>query len=143
MVQCYICTHDYAVVFILKILEKLLDRHIRGGVLVEKPLHQNQFAYRAGMSTETALFQVVQRLEKCLEHKEIALGAFLNIEGAFDNTSFKTIITTAKERGLEETCCRWIRSMLGCRLVHVSLMGLPKLRVDVRRVQFCLHYCGT
>jgi len=49
--------------FILKILEKLLDRHIRGGVLVEKPFHQNQFAYRAGMSMETALFQVVHRLE--------------------------------------------------------------------------------
>jgi hypothetical protein len=92
--------------FILKTLEKLLDRHIRGGVLVEKPLHQNQFAYTAGMSMETALFQVVHRLEKCLEHKEIALGAFLEIEGAFDNTSFKTIITAAKERGLEKTCCR-------------------------------------
>jgi hypothetical protein len=33
--------------FVLKILEKLLDRHIRGGVLVEKTLHWNQFAYRA------------------------------------------------------------------------------------------------
>jgi hypothetical protein len=55
--------------FILKILEKLLDRHIRGGALVEKPLHQNQFAYTAGMSTETALFQVVHRLEKCLEYR--------------------------------------------------------------------------
>jgi hypothetical protein len=49
--------------FILKALEKILVRYIRGGVLVEKPLHQNQFAYRAGMSTETALFQVVHRLE--------------------------------------------------------------------------------
>jgi len=57
--------------FILKILEKLIDSHIRGGVLIEKPLHQNQYAYRAGMSMETALFQVVQRLEKYLEHKEI------------------------------------------------------------------------
>jgi len=109
--------------FILKILEKLIDRHIRRGVLVEKPLHQNQYAYRAGMSTETALFQVVQRLEKCLEHKEIALGAFLDIEGAFDNTSFKTIITAATERGLEETCCRWMKLMLEGRLVHTSLMG--------------------
>ena len=36
--------------FVLKILEKLIDRHIRGGVLVEKPLHQNQYAYKAGMS---------------------------------------------------------------------------------------------
>jgi hypothetical protein len=59
--------------FILKILEKRIDRHIKGGVLVEQSLHQNQYAYRAGMSTETALLQVVQRLENCLEHKEIAL----------------------------------------------------------------------
>jgi hypothetical protein len=55
--------------FILKILEKLLDRPIRGGVLSEKPLHPYQFAYRAGMSTETDLFQVVHRLEKSFKHK--------------------------------------------------------------------------
>jgi hypothetical protein len=64
---------------------------------------------------------VVQRLEKSLEHKEIALGAFLDIEGAFDNTSFNTIITAARERGLEETCCRWIGSMLECRLLMLPL----------------------
>jgi hypothetical protein len=58
---------------ILKTLEKLLDRHIREGVLVEKPLHQNEFAYRAGMSTETALFQVTHRLEKSLNHKDLLL----------------------------------------------------------------------
>ena len=34
--------------FILKTLEKLLDTHIWDGVLVEKLLHQNQSAYRAG-----------------------------------------------------------------------------------------------
>ena len=109
--------------FILKTLEKLLDRHIREGVLLEKPLHQNQFAYRAGISTETALYQVVHRLEKCFEHKEIALGDFLDIEGALNNTSFNAIITATRERGLEETCCRWIRSILESRLVHTSLMG--------------------
>jgi hypothetical protein len=109
--------------FILKVLEKIIDRHIRDGVLVEKPLHQNQYAYRAGMSTETALFQVVKRLERSLEHKEIALGAFLDIEGAFNNTSFKTIITAARERGLKETCCRWFEFILRGRLVHTSLMG--------------------
>jgi hypothetical protein len=72
---------------------------------------------------ETALFHVVKRLEKCLEHNEIALGAFLDIEGAFHNTSFKTIITAARERGFEETCCRWIEVMLKGRLVHTSLTG--------------------
>jgi hypothetical protein len=95
--------------FILKTLEKLLDRHIRDGVLVEKPLQQNQSAYRARMTTETAPFQVVHRLEKFLSHKELALGAFLIIEGASDNTSFHAITTAASQRGLEETCCRWVR----------------------------------
>jgi hypothetical protein len=109
--------------FILKILQELLYRHIKGGVLVEKPLHQYQFAYRAGMSTETALFQVVHGLEKSLKHKELALGAFLDIEGAFDNTSFNAMVGAAKGRGLEETCCRWIRSMLESRLVHAFLTG--------------------
>jgi hypothetical protein len=108
---------------ILKILEKLLDRHIRGGVLVEKPLHQNQFAYRAGMSTGTALFQVTHRLEKSLNHKEIALGAFIDTEGAFDNTSFRAITMAVREQGVEETCCRWISSMLKNRLVHTTLTG--------------------
>jgi len=109
--------------FILKILEKLLDRHIKDDALVERPLHQNQFAYRAGMSIETVLFQVVERLEKSLKHKEIALGTFLDTKGAFDNTSFSTIITAARERGLEETCCRWVTSMLESRLVHTSIMA--------------------
>jgi hypothetical protein len=71
----------------------------------------------------TALYQVVQRLEKSLEYKEVVLGAFLDIEGAFDNTSFDAIITAARKRGLEQTCCRWIRSMLEGTLVHTVLMG--------------------
>jgi hypothetical protein len=72
---------------------------------------------------ETALFQVVHRLEKSLKHKENALGAFLGIEGAFDNTSFHAIVEAARGHGLEETCCRWIASMLESRLIHTSLMG--------------------
>jgi hypothetical protein len=92
-------------------------------VLVENPHHQNQYAYKAGMSIATALFQVVRWLEKSSSHKEIALGAFFDIEGAFDNTSFNAITTAAREHGLEETCCMWVRSMFESRLVHNSLMG--------------------
>jgi hypothetical protein len=37
--------------FLLKTMEKLVDRHIRGGVLKEHPLHRNQHAYQTGKST--------------------------------------------------------------------------------------------
>jgi hypothetical protein len=75
------------------------------------------------MSIETAVFQVVHRLENSLKHKEISLSAFLDIEGAFDNTSFHAVVEAARERGLEETCCRWIGFMLESRLLHTSIMG--------------------
>jgi hypothetical protein len=58
-----------------------------------------------------------------LKHKEIALGAFLDIEGAFNSTTFHAIIEAAREHGLEKTCCRWIGSVLESRLIHTSLMG--------------------
>jgi hypothetical protein len=49
------------------------------------------------MSTETALFQVIHRLEMSLNHKEIAFGAFMDIEGAFDSTSIHAITMAARE----------------------------------------------
>ena len=58
-----------------------------------------------------------------MNHKETALGAFLDVEGEFDNMSFNAITTAARQRGLDETCCRWIRSMLESRLVHTFFMG--------------------
>jgi len=44
--------------FMLKTLEKILAGHIKDVAMVEISRHQNQFAYRAGMSTETALFSL-------------------------------------------------------------------------------------
>jgi hypothetical protein len=75
------------------------------------------------MSTETAPFQVIQRLQMSLNHKEIALGSLMAIEGAFDNTSFDAITSASSERGIEGTCCKWISSVLESRLVHPSLTG--------------------
>jgi hypothetical protein len=56
--------------------------------LKEYPLHRNQHAYQIGKSTETALHNVVTHTENAIEHKDIALGEFLDTEGAFDRTSF-------------------------------------------------------
>jgi hypothetical protein len=78
-------------------MEKLVDRHIRDGALRIHPLHRNQHAYQTGKSTETALHSVVTRIEYAIKRKDIALGAFLDIEGAFDRISFD-IIKQAAER---------------------------------------------
>jgi hypothetical protein len=40
---------------------------------------------------ETALHHLVVRVEKVLYRQEIALGVFLDIEGAFDSTSYNSM----------------------------------------------------
>jgi len=73
--------------FLLKTLERLIDRYIRDSVLLVHPLQKNQHAYQPGKSTETALHSLVTRIERTLERQEYALAVFLDIEGAFDNAS--------------------------------------------------------
>jgi hypothetical protein len=98
--------------FLLKTMEKLIDRHIRGSVLKVYPLHQNQHSYQTGKSTETALHNVVTCIENATEYKGIALGAFLDMEGAFDRPSFDIITQATGRHGNEPIICRWICSML-------------------------------
>jgi hypothetical protein len=73
--------------FLLKTMERLVDRHLRDETLVLSPLHPNQHTYQTGKSTEMALHQLVVRVDKALNQRGTALGVFLDIEGAFSNTS--------------------------------------------------------
>jgi hypothetical protein len=77
--------------FLLKTMDRLVYRYPRDDTLALVPLHSNQHAYQAGKSVETALRQLVVWVEKALDQQEIALGAFLDIEGAFNNTCYDTI----------------------------------------------------
>jgi hypothetical protein len=107
----------------LKVMEKLVDLHIKEEALKRNPLHRRQFAYRAGKSTVSALHHVVKRVENALEHKEIALTAFIDVEGAFDNAGFASIEDSAKSRGLGQSCIDWMTEMLKCRRISSELGG--------------------
>ena len=70
--------------FLLKGLEKLVDRYLRSGPLASIPIHPRQHAFQAGKCMESALHQLVGRIEWALEATEYT---HIYIEGAFDNTS--------------------------------------------------------
>ena len=107
--------------FLLKTMERLVDRYLRDEVLALTPLHSNQHAYQAGKSVETALHQLVVRVEKMLDQQEIALGAFLDIEGAFNSTSYDTMCDALVRHGSTDTIVRWIRATLEGRVAVVTL----------------------
>jgi hypothetical protein len=104
-------------------MEKLVVRYIRDSVLKIHPLHQNQHAYQIQKSIETAIHNVVARIENATEHKDIALGAFLDIEGVFDRTSFNTIKQAAERHDIEPAICKWIPALLDSRNIFAALSG--------------------
>jgi len=107
-------------------MEILVDRILRNEILVLKPLHPNQHANQAGKSVETALHQLVVRVEKALDQQEIVLGDFLDIEGTFNNTSYDTMCVALAKHGIEYTIVWWIRATLKGRLATVTLGGLSR-----------------
>jgi hypothetical protein len=94
----------------------VVDRYLRDEALTIVPLHPNQHAQQAGKSVETALHQFVVRVAKAIDQQEIALGAFLDIEGEFNNTCNNTMCDALVKHGSEYTILRWIRATLEGRV---------------------------
>jgi hypothetical protein len=61
--------------------------------------------------------------ESAIEHKELALGAFLDIERAFDRISFDAITQNAEMHGIDTTICRWILFILESRNIITTFSG--------------------
>jgi len=114
--------------FLLKTIERLIDRFIRDGTLVRYPLNKNQHAYLAGKSTDTALHNLVGRIERALNNKEYALGIFLDIEGAFNNASLASLLNVMRSKGVVATVIRWIDFMLSNRIARAN-SGITNLEV--------------
>jgi hypothetical protein len=113
-------------------MERLVDRHISDGTLALRPLHTNQHTYQAGKSVETALHQLVVRVEKVLDQRELPLGVFLDIEGAFNYTSYDSMCNALDKRGVSSTTIRWIKATLEGRVATATLNDMF-MRVAVSR----------
>ncbi|CAB3243886.1 unnamed protein product [Arctia plantaginis] len=112
--------------FLLKVLERLIDREIRETALVSHPLHLNQHAYSMGKSTESALHRVVSYIEDNLNHQRSTLATFIDIEGAFDKTNFTSISQALSRHGVDSTISGWIDSMLRYRAIQFTVSEVTR-----------------
>ena len=69
--------------FLLKGLEKLVDRYLRDRPMLTLPIHPRQHAYQARTSTESARYQLVGRIEHALDAKDNTLSVFFLHRGSF------------------------------------------------------------
>ena len=109
--------------FMLKTMERLIDIHIRQTVLITSPISSRQHAYTTGRSTETALHSVVKYIEDAWNSKETVVGAFVDIEGAFNSTTRTAIRNALTAKGITFSIRRWIMSSLSNREVYSEWKG--------------------
>ena len=89
--------------FLLKTIEKLVDRYIRETMMDTFQLSDFQHAHQSGRFTDIALHCFSSTLEITLYHKETAFAVFLDVEGAFDKISIAMILKNLRRRNIDRT----------------------------------------
>lgn len=117
---------------LLKTLERLVDRYIRDKCLKIIDLSPDQHAFRKTRSTDSALHALISDIEKALLDKEDSLSVFLDIEGAFDNTTVAAICTAARAKGVSSVAIAWIRDSLTGRKLTAALNGASRTVITSR-----------
>eukprot|EP00116_Pleurobrachia_bachei_P002378 sb/3462640/ len=108
---------------ILKLMERGLLHFLQDDLKIDIKLISNQHGFRKGKSTISAIHDLTSRIENSLADKKLTLGAFIDIEGAFDKVSF-----SALEHGLDKfqiptETYEWISHALRNRTVVLELGG--------------------
>ncbi|KAI5739583.1 hypothetical protein M8J77_020980 [Diaphorina citri] len=109
--------------FLLKTMERLIDWRMDQDPRTF-PQNPNQHTYQPGKSTETALNELVNRIKQALKNQEITVAVFLDIAGAFDNTSINAIKETIT--GANVTIFGWITQLLETRKISAEIFGSRK-----------------
>lgn len=109
--------------FMLKGLEKMVDRYIKDFLSSNSPISRDQHAFQEGKSTETALHTLTTLIEESIAQKEFAICTFLDIEGAFDNTPYTAVDKSLSERRVNATVRRWTSSLLRDRNITYETYG--------------------
>ena len=99
---------------------------------MEDSLSKKQFGFKKGTSTETALHKVIHKIEKRIAKKGYVLGTFLDIEGAFDNVSFKAISEAIDQSPLDSSTAGWIKNMVTNRHVTITHKNATR-RIKTKR----------
>lgn len=109
--------------FLLKGLERLVERHLRDTFTRNGKVFVAQYAFQEGKSTDSALHELTTVTEKTISDKEYALATFMEIEGAFDNVSFEAIGKAMDSWEVDGISKRWISNYLPAREISYDYHG--------------------
>ncbi|KAL5251428.1 hypothetical protein ACHWQZ_G016957 [Mnemiopsis leidyi] len=118
----------------LKWMERVVLWHMEVDLGIYKKLNKRQYGFMRGASTETALHKILQKIEKTIINSGLALGTFLDVEGAFDNVAFSAIEKALHRKCESPVVIKWIMELIRNRSTTVELNGHKR---TIRIVKGC------
>ena len=109
--------------FIFKLLERVGSWYIMHKALKETPLNRRQHAYRAGKSTESAISQVLNQIEKGMLKPSFTLACFIDISSAFDRLNPKKAVEALINKGIPRAIATWYKDYLTKRFLDITIKG--------------------
>ena len=91
--------------------------------LVEFPLHHKQHGFLTGRSTESAISNTVNYIEKFVMQKQHCLGVFLDISSAFDSIQPAHVRQSLLDHGGDPDMVEWYHDYITHRDIEVDMHG--------------------
>lgn len=127
---------QYRPVSILTIISKIFERSAVDQLVTYYNLHSllnpRQHAYRKFHSTTTSLFELTERIKKCIDNGNLVALAALDLSKAFDSLAHDLILKKLDDMGLNENATSWIQSYLSNRK---QLVKFGKIRSNIEKIE--------
>lgn len=104
-----------------KILERILNNNLINFLESHNIIANNQFGFRAGISTDDALIALTNSVVKQVDSKRKCIGIFLDLTKAFDSVSVPILISKLEEVGVRGTMLNIFRDYLTDRKQCVKI----------------------
>ena len=111
--------------YLLKGLERLVGWRMDRALLTY-PLHNKQHGFLSGKSTESAISNTVNYIEKHIMNKQHCVGVFLDISAAFDSIRPSHVRQALLKHGGDPEMVQWYFNYITHRDIEVAMHGEKK-----------------
>jgi hypothetical protein len=104
-----------------KVLESIVSTRLRDLAETHTLLPDSQYGARPGRSTETALFQIIEKIRAVQSVNLIPSLLALDVQKAFDNVSHERLLHDLQKRRVPTKIIEWIKSFLSNRFTSIRI----------------------
>lgn len=118
---CMSKVENYRPISILSSFSKIFEKYVAQKIVKffdkHKLFNSNQFGFRTGLSTTTAITQFLNNLYESLDTGKKCVGIFLDLSKAFDLVCHSRLIKKLEKYGVRGQPLKWFKSYL-CDRAH-------------------------